>query len=68
MFKKNEFRAMLARKEISVDEIAKALGKDPATLSRKVSGQSDFYRNEIEKICQILKLTPDETLQIFFAQ
>lgn len=68
MFKKNEFRAMLARKEISVGEIAKALGKDPATLSRKVSGQSDFYRNEIEKICQILKLTPDETLQIFFAQ
>ncbi len=68
MFKKNEFRAMLARKEISVGEIAKALSIDPATLSRKISGQSDFYRNEIEKICQILALTPDETLQIFFAQ
>lgn len=68
MFKKNEFRAMLARKEISVGEIAKALSIDPATLSRKISGQSDFYRNEIEKICQILELTPDETLQIFFAQ
>ena len=65
MFKKNKFRAMLARKEISVGEIAKALGIDPATLSRKISGQSDFYRNEIEKICQILELTPDETLQIF---
>lgn len=67
MFKKNEFRAMLARKEIGASELAKALGIDPATLSRKISGQSDFYRNEIEKICQILKLTPQETLQIFFA-
>lgn len=67
MFKKNEFKAMLARKEISVGDVARALGIDPATLSRKISGQSDFYRNEIEKLCQILKLTPDETMQIFFA-
>lgn len=67
MFKKNEFRAILARKEISASVLAKALGIDSATLSRKISGQSDFYRNEIEKICQILKLTPQETLQIFFA-
>ena len=67
MFKKNEFRAMLARKEISVGEIAKALSIDPATLSRKISGQSDFYRSEIEKLCEILNLTTEETLQIFFA-
>lgn len=67
MFKKNEFRAVLARKEKSSNEIAKALGIDPATLSRKISGQSDFYRNEIEKICKILELTPEETMQIFFA-
>jgi len=67
MFKKNEFRAMLARKEISATELAKRIGIDTATLSRKISGQSDFYRNEIEKICQILRLTPEETLQIFFA-
>ena len=46
MFKKNEFRAILARKEISASEIAKELGIDPATLSRKISGQSDFYRND----------------------
>lgn len=68
MFKKNEFRAILVRKEISASEIAKELGIDPATLSRKISGQSDFYRNEIEKICRILELSPDETMQIFFVQ
>ena len=65
MFKKNEFRAAMARKEMSANELAKALGIDPATLSRKISGQSDFYRNEIEKLCKILDLTPEETMQIF---
>ena len=67
MFKKNEFRAILARKEMSATEIAKKIGIDPATLSRKMSGQSDFYRSEIEKLCKVLALTPEETLQIFFA-
>ena len=67
MFKKNELRAVMARKEMSANELAKALGIDPATLSRKISGQSDFYRNEIEKLCKILELTPEETMQIFFA-
>lgn len=67
MFKKNEFRAAMARKEISTSELAKELGLDPATLFRKISGQSDFYRNEIEKICTILELSPQETLNIFFA-
>ena len=67
MFKKNELRAIMARKEISSNELAKALGIDPATLSRKISGQSDFYRSEIEKLYKILELTPEETMQIFFA-
>lgn len=67
MFKKNEFKAVLARKEIRVSDLAKALDIDSATLSRKISGQSDFYRHEIEKLCQILELTPEETMQIFFA-
>ena len=65
MFKKNEFRAILARKEMSANDVAKALGIDPATLSRKISGQSDFYRNEIAKLCKILDLSAEEIMQIF---
>ena len=67
MFKKNEFRAAMARKEISTPELAKELGLAPTTLFRKISGESDFYRNEIERICAILELSPQETLNIFFA-
>lgn len=67
MFKKNEFKAVVARKEILLGDLAKALDIDSATFSRKMSGQSDFYRSEIEKLCKILELTPEETMQIFFA-
>lgn len=67
MFKKNEFKAAMARKELSVTDIAKEMGIAPATLFRKISGQSDFYRNEIEKLCQILELSAEDTLKIFFA-
>lgn len=67
MFKKNEFRAAMARKGTTASEVAKALNIDPATLSRKISGQSDFYRGEIEKICEILELSAEEIMEIFFA-
>lgn len=51
MFKKNKFKAAIARKELRVADIAKEMGIDPVTLFHKISGQSDFYRNEIEKFC-----------------
>lgn len=50
---------------MSTSNIAKTLGIDKATLSRKISGQSDFYRNEIAKLCKILDLTSEEIMQIF---
>lgn len=68
MFKKNEFRAILARKEMSASDVARVLGIDTSTLSRKISGQSNFYRNEIAKLCKILYLTSEEIMQNFFAE
>lgn len=56
MFKKNEFKAALARTEITITDVAKALGIDTSTLSRKIAGQSNFYRDEIEKIRVLLNL------------
>lgn len=67
MFQKNEFRAALARNNMTLDDVAKALEITPPTVSRKINGQGDFFRYEIEKLCQLLNLTPEETLKIFFA-
>ena len=67
MFKKNEFKAALARAEKSTTDVAKALDIDTSTLSRKMAGQSDFFRDEIEKIRVLLNLDWDNVREIFFA-
>lgn len=67
MFKRNEFMAILALKSLSIAEIAKVLSLSPVTLYRKMNGESDFYRNEIEIIRKFLKLSDEEVFKIFFA-
>lgn len=67
MFKANLFKAKLAEKGVTLREIAYAMGCNEATLYRKMQGQSDFTRNEIQLIKHTLELTTDEIETIFFA-
>lgn len=67
MFRKNELLAELARKGMSMGALAKELGLAPSSLSRKTNGESDFYRGEIEQIIQVLGLSGEDVLRIFFA-
>ncbi len=48
MFQKNEFRAALARNNMTLDDVAKALEITPPTVSRKINGQGDFFRYELK--------------------
>lgn len=68
MFQKNELKAEVVRQGLTLDELSNAIGINPASLSRKMSGVSDFYRGEIEKIVQVLHLSGDDVLRIFFAE
>ena len=68
MFQKNEFKAEVIRRGMTLDNVADALGINPASLHRKMNGASDFYRGEIEKIIKILHLSGEEVLRIFFAE
>ena len=67
MFKKNEFKAELTRREIKLDTIANMLQIDVTSLYRKMNGVSDFYRNEIEQLAKFLNLSADDIMRIFFA-
>lgn len=67
MFKKNEFKAELARREIKLDTIANVLQIDVTSLYRKMNGVSDFYRNEIEALAKFLNLSAADIMRIFFA-
>ena len=53
MFQRNEFKAVLARKKITMEAVANALKLNAPTFSRKINGQSDFYRNEIETLLEL---------------
>lgn len=68
MFNKNEFRAKVFAAGTTLGRLAVDIGLNPATLSRKMNGESDFTRAEIHHIRMILSLTPEEADAIFFAQ
>lgn len=67
VFDKRKFRARLVELGVSVEDLAKKLDMNPATLYRKMSGESDFFRNEIQVIAKELMLSKDDVLAIFFA-
>ena len=66
MFQLNLFNAKLAACEVSKAEIALVIGCNESTLYRKLSGKSDFARNEIQMIRQKLNLSAEEIESIFF--
>lgn len=67
MFDRQRFRAALVLKGLTMGELAQRLGINPSTLTKKVSGDSDFSRVELMKIREILDLTLEQFDSIFFA-
>lgn len=68
MVNRDLFRAKCVEHGISLKDAAGILGVNPATLSRKLAGKSDFTRNEIQLFRAALHLTAQETDFIFFPQ
>lgn len=65
MFKKNEFRAQVARAGKTQKEVAEYLGIDESTLYRKIQNDGSFTRGEINKMIVFLSIEHPES--IFFA-
>lgn len=66
MFNKLLFKAKVVSKGMTLKDIADYLGINNATLYRKMSGKSDFYRDEIQRLCEILHIDGEERNKIFF--
>ena len=56
----------MKEKHISNGQLASFLNIDPATLWRKRKGHSDFTRRELLTIRQVLYLSDEDLLKIFF--
>jgi hypothetical protein len=50
-----------------LEDVANELKINPVSLHRKMNGTSDFYRGEIELIINLLGLSGDDVIRIFFA-
>ena len=47
-------------------ELAEAINLNPATLSKKLNGESMFTTGEIEDICYVLEIPKEEAHEYFF--
>ena len=68
LFQKNEFKAEVIRREMTLESVARAINIDVASLHRKMNGTSDFYRKEIEGLIELLSLSSEDVMRIFFAR
>ena len=65
MFDKNGFMAYIARRGVKMTAVARAMGICATTLYRKINGESDFTRAEIQRCCEFFN--EREMNDIFFA-
>lgn len=66
MFNKNKLKAKMIENGYSVEQMAQKLGINYTTLYRKLSSETEFTRNEIAMMKDILHLTIAEINSIFF--
>jgi len=65
MFNKNEFKAQLVRKDMTMKELAMFLEIDESTLYRKIQDDGRFTRKEINAMIERLEI--ENPQEIFFA-
>lgn len=68
MLNRDKLHGRMRERKYTIEKLADLLGINPATMHRKMNGESDFTRSEIQLIRSALALTNDETEAIFFAQ
>ena len=61
-----ELKAECMRNGITLNELASRIGVSNATLYRKMTGKSEFSRNELQAIRDTLYLDDRKFLHIFF--
>lgn len=61
-------RDKIEEKRTSISEVAARMGVDKATLYRRIANSESFTIGEVGKITEILNLSHDEAVSIFFSR
>lgn len=62
----NELRAEIARKGLSIPKVAAIMGISKKTLYSRLDGAKEFKSSEISTLREVLALTDERMLEIFF--
>lgn len=65
---RNRLKAELVLRGENIEGLAKVLGISKSSAYRKINGESEFSRKEIEEVLSFLGISAEEGCQIFFAQ
>ena len=63
----DELRVELARRNISIPELADKIGIGKKSLYQRFKKETQFKQNEILKIKEILHLSNERVMEIFFS-
>ena len=63
----NELKGKIVANGMNVGSFCERFDFNRSTFDRKLSGSSEFNRNEIERIVHALSLSPEDIRNIFFA-
>ena len=63
-----KLKAKFVENDVTVEQAANFLKIDASTLYRRLNGDSKFLIDEGEKLAQLLHLSGEEALSIFFAE
>ncbi len=67
--KKYNYSKLLGRireRDLTQEQLAKAIGKNKSTISAKVNNQFSFTQEEMDAICKVLDIPSDEIGAYFF--
>lgn len=68
MFRPELLKSKMVALKINADILSDKLGIDTATFYRKMKGESEFNRSEMQIIRTVLDLSSDDMDAIFFAE
>ena len=63
----DDLNAEIARRRLSVPQLAEKIGMSKKTLYSRMRGETSFSQKEISSISAVLNLTEKQILDIFFA-
>jgi transcriptional regulator with XRE-family HTH domain len=66
--KLNELKAEIVRNGMTIEEFADKVGIERTTLWRRFNNSGNFTLTEITKIADVLNLTKQRIIEIFFSE